>query len=104
MLLNRATVWSFMTLADTLRSVIHSPLWSQWIVGSVLGSGTSCELFVGALPCHEGFSPGSPVFLPPVKINTSKVLDRVNLLYNVQCISFRIIYNANKLLVVVLYS
>jgi hypothetical protein len=42
--------------------------------GSILGSGTSCELswlLVLSLatrvflPCHEGFSPGSLVFLPP---------------------------------------
>ena len=30
------------------------------------------EFIVGSRPCSEGFSPDSPVFLPPQKINTSK--------------------------------
>ena len=30
------------------------------------------EFVVGSRPCSEGFSPGSPVFLPTQKINISK--------------------------------
>ncbi len=30
------------------------------------------EFVVGSSPCSEGFSPGSPVFHPPQKTNTSK--------------------------------
>ena len=38
--------------------------------GSIPGPGVICvwvEFVVGSRPCSEGFSPGSPVFLPPQK-------------------------------------
>jgi hypothetical protein len=37
------------------------------------------EVFVGSLPCHKGFYPGSPVFLPPQKstfLNSNLILNR----------------------------
>ena len=35
--------------------------------GSIPGLGVICE-FVSSRPCSEGFSPGTPVFLPPQKL------------------------------------
>ena len=36
--------------------------------GSIPGPGVMwVEFVVGSRPCSEGFSPGSPVFLPPQK-------------------------------------
>ena len=37
--------------------------------GSIPGPGVTCglSLLLGSRPCSEGFSPGSPVFLPPQK-------------------------------------
>ena len=41
----------------------------QCVPGSILGPGVICgvEFVVGSRPSSEGFSPGSPVFLPPQK-------------------------------------
>jgi hypothetical protein len=59
-------------------AVIRSqPLWSQWVVGSILGSGTSCELSCLLVLSHKGFSPCSPVFLPPQKstfLNSNSIM------------------------------
>ena len=41
----------------------------QCVPGSILGPGVICgfQFVVGSRPSSEGFSPGSPVFLPPQK-------------------------------------
>ena len=40
----------------------------QCVPGSILGPGVMwVEFVVGSRPSSEGFSPGSPVFLPPQK-------------------------------------
>ena len=42
--------------------------------GSIPGPSVMwVEFIVGSRPCSEGFSVGSPVFLPPKKTNTSKL-------------------------------
>ena len=47
--------------------------WPLHGLGSIPGLGVICGLsyfVVGSRPCCEGFSPGSPVFLPPQKPNS----------------------------------
>jgi hypothetical protein len=45
-----------------LASHLCGPCLDSWTGGHML-----VELFVGSLPCFDGFSPGSPVFLPSQK-------------------------------------
>jgi hypothetical protein len=50
----------------------RSPLTTA-ILGSIPGLGVTCELSLLILSlASKGFSPGSPVFLPPQKINIPK--------------------------------
>ena len=50
-------------------AVVRALASHQCGTGSIPGPGVICgfEFVVGSLPCSEGFSPGSPVFLPPQK-------------------------------------
>jgi hypothetical protein len=57
------------------RGNTRSPVMGRVI--TVMGRGFDPRLgyptlIVGSLFCHKGFSPGSPVFLPPWKINIPK--------------------------------
>ena len=48
-------------------AVVRALASHQCVPGSIPGPGVICEFefVVGSRPCSEGFSQGSPVFLPP---------------------------------------
>ena len=57
------------TITDVVKSTRLPPMWPRF------DSRTRRHMwveFVGSRPCSEGFSPGTPVFLPQKKKNISK--------------------------------